>query len=204
MFFRLRKKCGNHIGPPDANGNRKTYKAGNVVPSEDDLVAKFPMKFELVQGQTEDDNEIASVPNIPEPIKSKKTKTTVAKSNTQKSSKVIKSKYGEDVTEQFPLAKELDLQVFEKSKWFTVVDDDVEVNDKKLRRKEVDSFLEDYSQIDDEDDEDSEDEEDEEEVKNKKNKKNRRKVKSKRKEETNEDDEDIDDYEEEDEDDDEE
>ena len=56
--------------------------------------------------------------------------------------------YGQDVTEEFPKAKKAGYRVHEPSKaWFDVIDPDADdpadavMNESKLRRKDVDSFL---------------------------------------------------------------
>jgi len=159
-LFRLKKKCGNHIGPPDKKGNRITYKAGSVVPSDEDLIAKHPSKFELVPGQFSEDGvaiATAKAPDIPAPIKS-----VVKKKEIPETPAPDENEHGIDVTKEFPNASIVELKVFEKSKWFTVIDpDNGEVlNDKKLRRNKVESFLAGY--LPDEEIEEPEEPDDEE------------------------------------------
>ncbi len=165
-MFLLKKKCGNFIGPPDEEGNRTTYKSGDKVPSDEDLVTKWPGKFELVGRYKEEDTPDA--PDFPSKSekKSKSKKATKKEDIKTKSSKSpqkipVVSKYGVDVTEDFPTAAKVKLQVFEKLKWFTVIDpDNGEVlNEKKLRKRNVESFLEEYVPDEDEDAEEDEDEE---------------------------------------------
>ena len=45
-MFKLKSNCGNHI-ETDRKCERITYKSGNVVPSDKDLVTMFPNKFEV-------------------------------------------------------------------------------------------------------------------------------------------------------------
>ena len=141
-------------------GNRITYKAGDKVPSDEDLVAKYPNKFELVSGQSSEGGvAVATAPDIPVPRKVKgKGKSSKSQSPDEMSKE---SEHGVDVTEDFPTAAKVELKVFEKSKWFTVIDpDNGEVlSEKKLRKDKVEDFLADYLQDDDEDDdEEGEDE----------------------------------------------
>ena len=169
--FRLKKKSGNHIGPPDAKGNRITYKSGDRVISDEDLVAKHPNKFELISAS--DEMPVPTSPNIPAPSKKKLIGKKESKSTKHKDMEepIIpeaseKSEHGVDVTKEFPTAIEAELLVFEKSKWFTVVDpdDDEVLNEKKLRRDKVEAFVADYLQDDDdEDNEDNDENEDEDE-----------------------------------------
>ena len=74
------------------------------------------------------------------------------------------SEHGVDVTSDFPIVSKLDmeLKVFEKSKWFTVVDpeNDEVLNEKKLRKGKVEGFLKDYLQDDEDGDEDEEEDDD--------------------------------------------
>jgi len=151
--FRLKEKCGNHIGPPDTKGFRKTYKAGDMIISDDDLVEKWPSKFVLVSDKRR--KSVATAPNIPVPSTKKKKKVSEKKIQEDMEEPIIsESEHGIDVTAEFPTASKVDLKVFEKSKWYTVVDPDNNevLNEKKLRQAKVESFLAEY-----EDDEDVED-----------------------------------------------
>jgi len=160
MFtYLLKKGCGNHIGPPDKKGNRITYKAGDKVISEDDLVAKFPKKFELLSSPPVDGN---AKPDIP--VLDSKDKKVSKNKGTPKTVVPEESEHGVDVTKEFPTAVEAKLKVFEKSRWFTVIDpeDNEVLNEKKLRKKKVESFLADYLRPEDDDENDEEDDEEEE------------------------------------------
>ncbi len=183
-MYRLKEKCGNHIGPPDAKGNRKTYTAGDKVTSDDDLVEKWSNKFVLVS--PDEYKGAVKAPKIPNP-KRKKSKDkdveynkdgSVYKDmedpvNVNKESKTSvpeESEHGIDVTADFPTALKVNLIVFEKLKWYTVVDPDNNevLNEKKLRQSKVEPFLAEYLQDDDdkttpesEDATDADDDEDE-------------------------------------------
>lgn len=159
VLFLLKPKCGNHIGPPDKEGNRTTYKSGDRVSSDDDLVARYPSKFELAPGQSQE-GRVATAPDIPTPSKST-IKSKSKKSEISNIPEPEKSEYGIDVTEEFPTASKVELKVFEKSRWFTVVDPDNNevLNDKKLRRDKVEGFLVGYLPEEEEPDDDDIDEE---------------------------------------------
>ena len=167
--YMLKKKCGNFVGPPDAKGNRTTYKSGDRVSSDEDLVTKWPGKFGLVGAY--DEGPVSDAPEIPTPSDKKAKKDAKGKVTKTKTSKIeppAEGKHGIDVTKDFPTAATVELQVFEKSKWFTVIDpDNGEVlNEKKLRGKHVEDFLKDYlpdnEDTNDEDDDEDEDDDDEE------------------------------------------
>jgi len=83
----------------------------------------------------------ATKPNIPPPIDKGEDEKTVSSPL---------SDYGEDVTTEFPTAEQIEVKVFEKSNWFTVIDevDNSVLNEKKLRRKEVEPFLIQYLEDD--------------------------------------------------------
>lgn len=168
--FKLKARCGNHI-ERDEKGELITYKSGDTVSSDRDLVTMFPDKFELVSGQGSED--IPTAPEIPSPSKGKKGKKKGKKkdavSETQSPEPGEKlSEHGIDVTANFPIVSELsiELKVFEKSKWFTVVDpeNDEVLNEKKLRRDKVEGFLKDYLHDDDEDEDKDEDEDEDEDL----------------------------------------
>jgi len=155
--YLLKPKCGNYIGKPDADGNRITYKAGSKVSSDEDLVNKWPGKFELLS--VSDEGSVPVAPEIPVPVVKKDFVT-----DKDMEEPIIKTpkegKHGIDVSDAFPTAAKVELKVFEKSKWFTVVDPDNDevLNEKKLRKDKVEAFLADYLPDDDDEDEDEEDE----------------------------------------------
>ena len=146
MIFKVKR--GTHYG---ADG--KAYKKGALVESSRDLVAVFSKaKFErdYAAEQKTDGTTANSKPNIPR---------SASKLKAKKSKKEVSSEHGIDVTSEFPTATKVGVKVFEKSKWYTAVDeqDDEVLNEKKLRRKDVESFLEQYLNVDDNEDEDDED-----------------------------------------------
>lgn len=159
--YLLKPKCGNYIGKPDADGNRITHKAGSKVSSDEDLVNKWPGKFELLS--VSDEGPVPTAPKIPTPVVKK---DSVAEKDMEEPDikTPVENEHGVDVSKAFPTAAEVELRVFEKSKWFTVVDpENGEVlNEKKLRKDKVEAFLAEYLP-DDEDIDDEEDTEDDEE-----------------------------------------
>jgi len=133
MKFRLKKNCGSHVE------GGKIYKAGDIIETDNDLAAIFhgkdangnnrPGKFELIHDESlkdtgkEDTTRVR--PDIAPPAA---------------------NEYGKDVSSEFPTADKVDVLVFEKSKWYTVVDkaDGEVLSEKRLRRKDVEPFLEQY------------------------------------------------------------
>jgi len=122
MIFKIKR--GTHYGR-----DGKVYKKGEKVESTRDLVAVFsPGKFERDFAAEQKAGIVTvSKPNIPPPVDKK-------------------SEYGKDVTSEFPTAETVEVMVFEDSKWYTIVDkaDDSVLNEKKLRRKNVEPFLKQY------------------------------------------------------------
>jgi len=135
------------------------YKKGDLVDTSIDLVARFgKAKFERdfkAEGAT--GGPISGTkPAIPTSTNESRTVKAVTKP-------LPPSPYGKDVTSNFPTAKDVDVTIFERAKWHTVVDNtDGEVlNEKKLREKDVGAFLEQYlSNEDIEEEEDIDEEED--------------------------------------------
>ena len=126
MKFRL--KGGRHVE------DDITYNKGDVITTGTDLAAKFgKRRFERLGKFVDEDVE---QPRI---------RSTQSKTRKKKSKKKEKDSCGLDVTEDFAVAKDAGLTVFEKEHWLTVFDEnDVVLNDKKLRKKDVPSFLEEY------------------------------------------------------------
>ena len=158
MKFRLKPKCGDHLARNE-QGEMITYKSGDVVESDRDLVAMFPRKFELVGGMTTAAGNV-SIPDIP--IKDKG-KGGISGSSPEPLSfekeeekKKEKSKYGVDVTDEFPTAAKVKLTIFKKGSWFVVIDpgDGEVLNVKKLRKAEIEDFLGEYMEDDEDEDED--------------------------------------------------
>jgi hypothetical protein len=90
MKFRLKDKVGSHFE------NGKEYKSGEVVNSNNDLIALFPEKFEKVNDSSEEKESSDSPKN-----------------------------YGTNVTKNFPEAIELGVTIFRKrNEGFFVIDED--------------------------------------------------------------------------------
>ena len=140
MKFRLINKKG--IGSHqyfDKDGNSVTVSPGEVLESDKDLVKLFPNKFEYAE-PIDDPDATPVVTDVPDfPLRNVKDDTTVVEPPKE-------GPYGIDVTAEFPKAVEANLTVFEKLKWYTIVDpeDKTILNEKKLRKAKVNSFLEDY------------------------------------------------------------
>jgi len=135
MLFKLKR--GKHC-----QRDNKVYKKGDTVESSLDLVTVFgKAKFER-DYEAEKKIGIAAViskPNISPPVDKVEDKG-------EGKSKSVLSPFGKDVTSEFPAAEKIEVSVFEKSRWYTVVDeaDDSVLNKKSLRRKEVEPFLNQY------------------------------------------------------------
>ena len=179
MFFRLKAKCGTH----SQNGN--TYRPGDVVETDMDLVAKFRNKFEKIYDDVDKQDTGKTTPKIPIPPEQASKKTEADKDNKSKSASVSKKppkkqkkskkstkkknskKYGVNVTEEFPIAEENDLRVYEKAagngKWYSIIEmdeDNKKVLLKKTRKKDVVNFIEDMLDEEVHDDEDDDEEDD--------------------------------------------
>ena len=176
MLFRLKEKSAPHR---DANG--KVYEAGDTIESDDDLAAMWPTKLDLVSGSPEQGN-IPTPPSIPQPkVKKGGAESKAASPKPVKDEVEEEGEYGKDVTSNFSGAKEKGFKVFTKANWFTVVDanDGERMNEKKLHKDGVVSFLEKYESPDEDKDEDDEDE-DESESKSKSKPKKKKKKSSKK------------------------
>ena len=153
MKFRLKEKAGGHV-----EGN-KQYEAGDIIETDRDLIARFKGKFEKVH---EDDLEdtgapLQTKPNIPSP-KAKRGKGSKDKSSQSPSDSDVEitnlndieeSEHGVEVTSNFPTAKKVKVQVWEKDGWYMVTDpeDDNEVlNEKKLRENQIEEFVHQYEE----------------------------------------------------------
>jgi hypothetical protein len=152
MIFKV--KGGTH----EQNG--KSYKKGDFVDTELPLTEMFRGKFErqFDQETLKDTGVVSKIskPNItPPPLGGSKAVTAELPSKEKEAVLDIKdetfveeypeSLYGTDVTDKYPTAEEVHVKVFEKSKWCVIVDpiDERVLNDKKLRGKDVEDFLED-------------------------------------------------------------
>ena len=144
MKFRLLPKAGTHSETGD-KGQLRIYKAGDIVESAQDLVMMFPNKFQLVE-----DEEVQTPSFNP----SKEQKAAVAEAAKKGGVEVSAPEEEEDsnplgrnVTKRFPLAKEQDFLVFSEGGAFHVTEaDDPKdpLNDKPLKRKDVEGFIEQY------------------------------------------------------------
>lgn len=110
-----------------------TYQKGDIVTSNADLTQRFPLKFE----------KLASDPVVDAPSRavSEQTEAPVVPS-TPKGGEM--SPFGEDVSEDFPIAGESDLRVYQKGTSFFVVDPDnagTALNPKALKGPEVTKFI---------------------------------------------------------------
>lgn len=157
MLFRLRKGCGNH----EQNG--RLYKPGDIIETSLDLPSMFKAnKFERIRktkghtGPADTGTVIATKTRPP----SSPTAEDVPEED--KNPRANRG-YGKDVSSEFSTAKEAAVKVFRKGNWFLVVDknDGQVLNEKKLRRKEVEPFIEQYLNPPEEDDVEDEDVEDE-------------------------------------------
>lgn len=128
--------------------DKVSYSKGDVITTDTDLAAKFgKRRFERLGKLIDEDVEQPVI----------KTVRTKGKKKTKKKSKEKKNNLGLEVTEDFAVAKEAGFTIFEKERWFTVFDENgMVLNDKKLRKKDVPSFLEEYITEDDEEDEEEE------------------------------------------------
>lgn len=161
VAFRLKKKCGDH------NEEGINYVAGDTVMSHRNLEKLFKNKFERVH--PDDDFEFAEAsPNIPLPQTVLDKEEGGGKSPSSKSKKHKDSKkFGQNVTVSYPTAVNAELEVYEKDHWFSVVDRNTEdgkpeeLTEKKLREKDVESFLKTYVEVDADAVDDDENDEDE-------------------------------------------
>ncbi len=161
--YRLSLKCGGHV-EVDEQGERHNIKAGETFESHRDLIALFckgnakRCKFELLSPLPLETPQ--RKPNIPSPQADFDKGEGEGDTDTS-SPNPAHPKFGEDITSEFPLAVDLSVKVFEKKYWCLVVDveeGDEVLNEKKLRRKNVNAFLETIEVEDEEEDPEDEDE----------------------------------------------
>ena len=148
MKFLIQPKCGGHV-EPNKEGKPITYESGDIVETERDLVKLYGNKFKRVSPEQESPIEgDVSSPDIPIITKvGKGDEEVTSPSEPLPPGDVVENEHGVDVSDSFPLAKEVDLTVFEKSKWYTVVDPDdgTVLNEKRLHgEKQVKAFLNEY------------------------------------------------------------
>ncbi len=162
MLFRL--NGGGHVQ------NGKAYKKGDIIRTSLNLNRMFGSKFVRVHEDLDDtgttDTSGFKKPQIPPPVVDKKAAKEpepvedaeelndvdveeveeVEEKEEAEEKEQPEGKHGKDVSSEFETAKTIEVSVFEKKNWFTVVDkqDGAVLNDKKLRRKAVEPFLKQY------------------------------------------------------------
>ena len=165
-LYRLKKEChkqpcGDHV-EVDKDGKQHTIKPGETFESHRDLIAKFckgksgeQCKFEKVH--PDDEPTPDESPRIPSPGAIADT----GGKDDATSPPSIHPEFGEDITSEFPLAKEKEVKVYVKKHWCQIIDETEDgeevLNDSKLRKKHVKKFLEELEEVDDEDVEEDED-----------------------------------------------
>lgn len=113
-----------------------TYQKGDIVTSNADLTQRFPLKFEKLESEP--------VTVAPSRAVSAPSEAPVVPSTPKAGST---SPFGEDVSEDFPIAGESDLRVYQKGTSFFVVDPDdadTALNPKALKGPEVAKFIKNY------------------------------------------------------------
>ncbi len=161
-LYRLRKechkhKCGDHV-EVDQQGKRKTIKPGETFESHRDLIAKFckgksgeQCKFEKVH--SDDVPAPDESPNIPSPG----ALDDIGGGGSDTFPPTLHPEFGENITSEFPLAKEMEVKVYIKKHWCQVIDETEDgeevLNESKLRKKNVNGFLEELEEEVEEDEE---------------------------------------------------
>lgn len=177
MFFRLKAKCGTH------QEDDRIYTSGDVVQTKRNLCETFPGKFEKVYDEDDKKDTGSKAPTIDTPSRpsskdaeseeSKQlnsdsvSKGKGSKKKGKKGKKKNSKKYGVNVTEEFPIAEENDLRVYEKEagngKWYSIIEMDDEGKKallKKTRKKDVVNYIEEMLDEEIHDDDDDEEEDD--------------------------------------------
>ena len=155
-MFKLKERSGGHKVASHVDENGREVKPGDVIESSSDLEKLFRNKFERMPETVQGPIPKPSIP-IPLPGQSIEDKGGVDADTSQtppdspdskdKDEEKTEGEYGKDVSALFPVAGEVEMKVFEKNHWYTVVDtEDGEVMNekKKLRKEEVTGFLEQY------------------------------------------------------------
>ncbi len=156
-----KQPCGAHV-EVDKQGNQHTIKPGETFESHRDLIAKFckgnPKRCKFTKVHPDDVIVPDEAPNIPLP----EAADDKGEEDTTASSPTIHPKFGEDITSEFPLAEEKEVKVYVKKHWCQIVDtteDEEEVlNESKLRRKNVNEFLADLEEVEEDEGDEEEDE----------------------------------------------
>ena len=154
MLFRL--KGGKHIQ------DGKKYKKGDIIDTFIDLAKIFRGKFEKVSKEFVEEARasITTNPEIPlsveddavvEPVK-EQPESDFAEEESETLEEDAEVDYGKEITSEFPTAAEIEVKVYAKSNWCTVIDtrDNEVLNTKKLRKKNVEEFLQSYLPTDEE------------------------------------------------------
>jgi len=140
MLFKLKERCGPHFQ------DGETYHSGDTIETHLDLVALHPNKFERnYEAEKRSEAKVTkSKPNIPKGTGDKKKKEDEGNADG-----TPLSVHGEDITSEFPTAEEVEVKVYVKDNWCMVIDaaDGEVLNEKKLRRKEVEEFLAQYLDV---------------------------------------------------------
>ncbi len=150
MLFKL-------IGGGEHVEDGVSYKTGDVIESELDLVTQFRGKFEKVYQQDLPDGfslkkkTVPTEPNIP--VKGGEDgdpDTDTAKEEEGGSTSTPPSPAGKiDVTDQFSAAQDLGVSVFRKGTWYEVIDNGEVLNaKKKLRKNQVTKFIREFTESD--------------------------------------------------------
>ena len=158
-LYRLEKEynkqpCGAHV-EVDKQGNQHTIKPGETFESHRDLIAKFckgnPKRCKFTKVHPDDVVAPDKSPNIPSPAAA--VIDTGGGDNTA-SPPIIHPEFGEDITFEFPLAEEKEVKVYAKKHWCQIIDEPEDgeevLNKSKLRKKNVNEFLEDLEEVEDE------------------------------------------------------
>jgi len=112
---------------------------GTIIKTSVPLHTIFVRKFERIY-QEESVHVMPEAPNIPTPHQPRQPEKIELPRSLEKAD------YGKDVTKNFPMAAEADMQVFKDSEGYVVVDPDTgeAVSLFGLKKKEVNPFLDGY------------------------------------------------------------
>jgi len=136
---------GNHVQ------DEKTYKKGDVVETNMDLVTMFPRKFNEIVGPGKKAQKEVKGKTLNDELKEQGIDdlTGLPKEDADVDIDIdvcdIKSALGKNVTELYPLATENNLVVLRKNSWFHVADadnPDVALNAKGMKKVAVKEFVE--------------------------------------------------------------
>ena len=140
--FKFRVKAGTH------KENGKTYTAGQIVKTNNDLASVFREKFERVYSKGEVHDEELPEEDVQEEAQEEEGEPEASEEGTEEESTEspdeVKSVLGKNVTHQFPEAG--DLLVFKKGVKFFIADSsqpDVPLNSNKplITKKQAEAYL---------------------------------------------------------------